>query len=347
MRDDRFNRYSHVIGPERALRNLDDWTSDTGREARKLDAACDARDADSRVRKKAVPDVYEVADRVLAPLLDKKSVRSVPARLKQDVTDNLAARGVKHPSKKQRLREATRLLAGIRAAGDIELSLGLLLAAAHLWEPEGGWKAHTPRGPRIEGFSSLQHLLSAAFDSVALGAGCVPLEIAQNRARTRSLDGEVFVQASRSSTGRARGVDALTRSIDAQAIVYRSAVDMSVVPLLFERHVLGRYRSADDMVDELRIREARARKVALPPRPSSKASESEIEAWRLACGIAVWGEDPEQALHVRHHDRAALRKVTVAEDALRVAIGIKRRGRPAELQGVRSRGIADAGYAHA
>jgi hypothetical protein len=357
------NRYADHDGPPRAVRNLDDWTQEKCRADRDLDAEIDARDDADKKRRAAIPDVYEVADRVLAPLLAEVDITSVPRRLKQDVDDALAARGVKKPNRKQKITEAMRLLAGDKAAGDIELSLGLTLAAALLWEPQGGWKAHAPRGPRREGFTSLRHVLAAAFEDVTLGVSAIPLEVAQNRARTRSIDGECFISASHSSSGRARNASALDRTIDAQALIFRSTVDVGLVPLLFERHVMGKHQSRDAMLEELHRREARSRKkrtqmvnvndpsdthfammptVSLPPRPGKGATDSELAAWRLACGVLLWGEAPDQEQHNRKHDGALLRAVRDAEDALRKAMGIEVPPRPA-----RPSRISEAGYANA
>jgi hypothetical protein len=336
------NRYANHDGPPRAVRNLDDWTQEGGRADRDLDAAIDAREDDSRRRRAAIPDVYEVAERVLAPLLGEK-VKSIPRRLRQDVLERLAARGVETPTRAQKLHETRRLLAGLAAAADMEVQLALVLAAAHLWEPQGGWKAHAPRGPRRDGFVSLRHLLASAFEDVTLGVSAIPLEIAQNRARTRSLDGECFVQASHSSSGRARNAPALDRQLDAQAVIYRSTVDLALVPLLFERHALGRHATRDEMLDELQRREARKRKVMLPGRPGKGATDTEIGGWRLACGVLLWGEAADQEQHNRRHDGALLRAVRDAEDALRKALGMEDRRAPSS----RARGISEAGYAHA
>jgi hypothetical protein len=335
------NRYANADGPPRAVRNLDDWTQEGGRQDRALDAAIDARDESDKRRRAAIPDVYEVAERVLAPLLDEVP-KTTPRRLRQDIDERLAARGVEKPNRAQRIAEARRLLAGDKAASDIELSLGLTLAAALLWEPQGGWKAHAPRGPRREGFTSLRHVLASAFEDVTLGVSAIPLEVAQNRARTRSLDGEVFVAASHSSSGRARNASALDRTIDAQAVIYRSTVDLGLVSLLFERHVMGKHTSRDAMLDELQRREARKRKVMLPARPAKGATDSEQGAWRLACGVVLWGEAPDQEQHNRRHDGALLRAARGAEDALRKAMGIEVRQRPA-----RPSRISEAGYANA
>jgi hypothetical protein len=78
----------------------------------------------------------------------------------------------------------------------------------------------------------------------------------------------------------------------------------------------------------------------LPPRPAERVTTNEAEldaarlelgAWRLAVGVALWGEHPRQVQHNRRHDRALLRPVEEAEEALRVAIGQptepKKRGR--------------------
>jgi hypothetical protein len=335
------NRYANADGPPRAVRNLDDWTQEGGRQDRALDAAIDARDESDKRRRAAIPDVYEVAERVLAPLLDEVP-KTTPRRLRQDIDERLAARGVEKPNRAQRIAEARRLLAGDKAASDIELSLGLTLAAALLWEPQGGWKAHAPRGPRREGFTSLRHVLASAFEDVTLGVSAIPLEVAQNRARTRSLDGEVFVAASHSSSGRARNASALDRTIDAQAVIYRSTVDLGLVSLLFERHVMGKHTSRDAMLDELQRREARKPTVSLPPRPGKGATDSELAAWRLACGVLLWGEAPDQEQHNRKHDGALLRAVRDAEDALRKAMGIEVPPRPA-----RPSRISEAGYANA
>lgn len=336
------NRYANHDGPPRAVRNLDDYTQPGGRADRDLDAAIDAREEDAQKRRAAIPDVYEVADRVLAPLLGDIEVTAVPRRLRQDVADALAARGVKNPSRQQKLTEAMRILAGDRAAGDIELSLGITLAAALLWEPQGGWKAHAPRGPRREGFTSLRHLLASAFEDVALGVSAIPLEVAQNRARTRSIDGECFVQASHSSSGRARNAAAVERRADAQAVIFRSTVDLGLVPLLFERHVQDKHKTRDAMLEELHRREARKRRVMLPARPQRGSTDSEMAAWRLACGVLLWGEASDQDQHNKRHDGALLRAVRDAEDALRKAMGIEVRQRPA-----RPARVSEAGYTHA
>lgn len=310
--------YATCNGPPRAARNLDDWTADGARADRELDAAIESRERTDRERRTAIRDVYAVAELVLEPVVATVEADSVPRRLRQEVAESLAARGVKHPSRDQKIREARRILAGHLAAADMETALALTLAAAHLWAPEGGWKAHVPRGPQREGFRNLRHVLESAYGSDHLGGGSLSLDIAQNRARTRSLPGEVFVQASRSSTGRARAHAAVDRRIDAQAAIWRSGAPLPLVAFLFEREVLGRYPTRETTLDELRRREAGKLAVTLPAHPSKGASEQEMTAWRVACGEALWGST--DAAKVK--DAALLRGVRDAKRAVKDAAGL-------------------------
>jgi hypothetical protein len=248
------HRYDNFDGPPRdASHSLESWHV-------AADQADAAQEAAERRASKALPDLYQVADAVLTPLMGSKPLRAIPRRLGTAARDALDARGEKL-TRENLLLEAARFLAQERAAADPELAVALLLRAALLFRPTGGWSGHAPRGARREGFGSLGALLGAAFSEIPLGMAAIPMEIAQNRARTRSRDGEVFVQASHSGTSRARNAEAVERRTDAQALIYRSQVELSAVSILFERHVLGRYRERADLLDELRYREARRRRL--------------------------------------------------------------------------------------
>lgn len=350
--------YDECDGPPRdPSHSLETW------HAAQDDAAAERR-AEERRAAQALPDLYQVADKVLAPLMGGP-LRAVPRRLGTAARDALEARGEK-PTRENLLLEAARFLAQEQAATDPELAVALLLRAALLFRPAGGWSRQAPRRARGEGFGSLGALLGAAFSELAIGQGVMSLEVAQNRARTRSLGHEVFVQASHSGTSRARNADAVDRRTDAQALIYRSQVDLQLLPLLFERHVLGRYRERAELLDELRHREAQRRQVALPGRPArwglarvgtrrdgtviavprdppAGLSDAEVEqveaeerAWQLAVGVALWGMDLKQEAHIRKSDRGLLRPVEEAEDALLRAIGQPRRvstraSRPVEV----------------
>lgn len=339
--------YDECDGPPRDPgHSLETWHAEQ-------DQAEEAREAEERRATKALPDLYDVADTVLEPLRGPV-LKAVPRRLGRAVTLALAERGEK-PTRENLLLEATRMMAQERAAADPELAVALVLRAALLFRPAGGWSRHAPRERRREGFHSLGALLAAAFSGVAIGQGAIPLEVAQNRGRTRSLDHEVFVQASHSGTSRARNIEAVDRRTDAQALILRSEADLRLLPLLFERHVLGRHRERRELLDELRYREACRQKLALPARPARwgfetvgrrsdgsaivtpfaapggtseaelrKAAEEEA-AWQAAVGALLWGEHPEQERHNRIADRKLLRPVEVAEDALLQAIGRPRR----------------------
>lgn len=320
------NPYEHAHGPPRASRNLDDWTTDGGPRDRALDEAITDRERTDRERARAVPDVYEVADRVLAPLVETQT--SVPRRLRGVIPEALEARGVR-PTRAAQLTEAARMLAQERAASDPELALALLLRAAMMFRPEGGWKRdHGPR--KTDGFRSVRDLLMAAFSEAEIGAGSLPLEIAQNRARTRSLPGEVFVHASRSGSSRARNASAVERSLDAQSLIARAHVHPRDVRLLFERFVLGRYEERVDLVDALRARAALGLGIPIPVRPKDDAA---IPEWRTAVGLAIHGpcqpgEGPEaerQTRHTRKGDATLLAVHQEAEQALATAIGIARK----------------------
>jgi len=328
------NRYATHDGPPRAARNLDEWTTEGGREDRRLDDAIGTREAEERARARAIPDVYEVADRVLAPLVEAQ--RTIPRRLRAVVPEALEARGVR-PTRQAQLAEAGRMLAQEKAAEDPELSLALLLRAAMMFRPEGGWRRDTAR-PKGDGFRSVRDLLAAAFTEAEIGAGCLPLEVAQNRARTRSLPGEVFVSATRSSTSRARNATAVDRRLDAQRLIASAHVHPADVRLMFERLVLDRHQRSkgemdrDAVVDVLRARHAHLMGIALPVRP-----KGDLADWRAECGKALHGDDAragDARLMVLHEE---------AEMALRKAIGIGRR----KPRTPRASGIAAAGYAHA
>lgn len=319
-----YNPYAHCDGPPRALRNLDDWTTEGGRQDRALDEAIADRERADRERARAVPDVYEVADRVLAPLVEKQ--RTVPRRLRAVIPEALEARGVR-PTRAAQLTEAARMLAQEKAASDPELSLALLLRAAMMFRPEGGWKRdHGPR--KTDGFRSVRDLLMAAFSEAEIGAGSMPLEIAQNRARTRSLPGEVFVQASHSGSSRARNAAAVERSLDAQRLIARAHLHPRDVRLLFERHVLGRHTERPDLLDVLRQRSADVLGVTLPPRTGLTEDDWRRQAGEALHGPPAPGDGPEaerMARHVRRCDAALLAVHDEAEQALRVAIGQGRR----------------------
>lgn len=320
------NPYENAHGPPRAARNLDDWTTDKCRADRMLDEQIADRERADRERARAVPDVYEVADRVLAPLVE--SQRTIPRRLRGVIPEALEARGAR-PTRAAQLTEAARMLAQERAASDPELALALLLRAALMFRPEGGWKRdHGPR--KTDGFRSIRDLLMAAFSEAEIGAGSLPLEIAQNRARTRSLPGEVFVHASRSGSSRARNASAVERSMDAQRLIARAHVHPRDVRLLFERFVLGRHDERVDLVDALRARFATGLGLTLPPRPKDDAG---LPAWRTAVALAVYGpcapgdapEAERQARHTRRGDAALLAVHAEAEQALATAIGLARK----------------------
>lgn len=247
--------YDECAGPPRdPTHSLETWHG----AADKADAVREAGETRAR---KVLPDLYDVADTVLAPLMAARP-RAVPRRLGTAVRDALEARGEK-PTRENLLLEAARFLAQEKAAADPELAVALLLRAALLFRPAGGWSSQAPRAKSREGFGSLAALLGAAFSEVSLGIAAIPLEIAQNRARTRSHAGEVFVHATHSGTSRPRNVDGVERRTDAQALLYRSRVDLALLPLLFERHVLGRYRGRRELLDELRYREGRRRRVSV------------------------------------------------------------------------------------
>lgn len=320
------DRYATAIGPERAAHHsLDDWTDDDGREARKLrDAQAEAHRAE-RVRSATVPDVYQVADKVLAPLMEETT--TIPRRLRAEIDEGLAARGTR-PTRRAKLQEAARLLAGAKAADDLELALAITLRAALLWAPEGGWRAHSPR-PRGDGFPSLRALLTAAFAEVALGAGPIPMEVAQNRARTRSIAGEVFVSASHSGSSRAKNAAAVDRRADAQTIIARCRVAPAILAIMYERVVLGRHKEPDDLTIGLRAHAAKMHGIMLPAKPGKDAEPSEIAEWFQAAGIALHGAltEGDAERYVLTADRVLVACYEEAEHALRKAIGLERRKR--------------------
>lgn len=344
-----------------ATGGIDAWTLPEGREDRALDAAIAEREASERTTAQAIPDVYEVADKVLAPFLEKQT--TIPRRLASVMGDSLAARGQK-PTRANRLTEAARMLAQERVADDPELSLALLMRAALLFQPEGGWRPQLPRGPR-DGFDSVRSLLQAAFSDLRLGTGNLNLEIAQNRARTHSLPGEVFISASHCGTASTKNAAAIERSVDAQRLIAKANIHPADVSLLFERHVLTRFKNSDPaterraIVAAVRARHARLHGVVLPPRPAlwgvdedgapkprpkkpspvEQAHADDLEAlWYTAAGLALHGmpeaspDDaaaPSQATierHLRRQDGALLAALDEAENALRKSIGQDRRG---------------------
>lgn len=336
------------------------WTAPGDREDRALDDAIEERKAAERALAQSTPDVYEVADKVLAPLLEKQT--SVPRRLAPVMEQALAARGLK-PTRSNRLQEAARMLAQERAAADPELSLALLLRAALLFEPDGGWSPLRPSAPR-DGFSSVRALLAAAFSDLRLGAGDINLSIAQNRARTHSLPGEVFVSPSHCGTSNAKNAAAIERACDAQRLIAKTRVHPADVQILFEKLCLERFKNSDSAAEQraltvaVRARHARLHGVTLPPppplwgldddgapkprpkkpTPSEQAHADDLEVrWFLDAGLALHGTPepgpddagaPGQATcerHVARHDRALLALLDEAEDALRRAIGQQRR----------------------
>lgn len=343
-----------------ATGGLAEWSRPGGREDLALDAAIDQREHAERVAKTAIPDVYEVADAVLAPLLGKTT--SVPRRLRAAVDETLTKRGAKL-TRGNRLAEAARMAAQDRLADDPEMSLALLLRAALLFKPDGGWQTSSPRSPHGS-FPSVRALLAAAFSERRLGAGEISFEVAQNRARTHSLPGEVHVVASRCGTSRAKNADAIERACDAQRILAKSNLHPADILLLFEKLVLDRFKRSDKaaerraLVSAARARHARVHSIALPPLPHlwgidadgtpkprpKKPTPSEqdhadtLEAtWFEACGVALHGlpepseEDagaPSQATvdrHIAKHDRGLLALIDEAEQTLRKAIGQERR----------------------
>lgn len=320
------NPYENAHGPPRALRNLDDWTADKCRADRILDAEREDFARAESDRKRSIPDIYAAARKVLAPLIEDQ--RTIPRRLRVAVRESLAARGMHDPPRAAQLAEAALMLAQEKAAKDPELMFAVLLGAAHLWEPEGGWKAHAPRPPKTDGFRSVRDLLMAAFSEAEIGAGSLPLEIAQNRARTRSLPGEVFVHASRSGSSHARNAAAVERSLDAQRLIARAHLHPRDVRLLFERHVLGKHTDRADLLDALRQRAAAVLGIRLPPRAGLTEDDWRRQAGEALHGPPAPGESPEAervARHVRRCDAALLAVHDEAEQALRVAIGQGRR----------------------
>lgn len=352
-------RYADVEGPPRDPRHsLDDWTLDKGREDRHLDAAIAEREAREKTRGASTPDVYEVASKVLDPFLNPQ--RSIPRRYVRTIEDALAAQGLK-PTRANKLRMAAHFMAQEKIAEDPELSLALLMRAAFLFKPEGGWHSTGPR-KRTEGFPSVRALLIAAFSELRLGAGETSFEVAQNRARTHSLPGEVFVSASHSGTSNARNASAIERSCDAQRILAQSGVHPSDIRLLFARLVLDLYRLPDEQQARrewtiaVRARFAPSLGATLPTRPTpwgkdprtgrpkpppKDAPPSEVDAaakaedaWFLAAGLALHGdppapEDPRDTpspeRHIAKGDRALCATVDEAEQRIRTMIGQLRR----------------------
>ena len=348
-----FNPYAHIDGPERdPSHSLDDWTTEGGRADRELDDAITQREANERALSAAIPDVYEVADRVLAPLVTQ--LRSVPRRLQAEVVEALERRG-KKPTRTAQLAEAAIREAQERAAEDPEIGLALLLRAALLWRPEGGWQSHGPRDRR-EGFSSVKDLLGAAFTDLALGAGAIPLEIAQNRARTRSLPGEVFVQASHSGSSNARNATAIDRALDARSIIAKSRVYPGDIEILYAWRVVGLLQDdraldptapplppAKSLLAALRQRHAVARGALLPPppkgrpahddKPAQPPTAAETVEWMRVAGLSLhgplaptMGEAEErfaarETEHLRRADRALYARLHDAESVLAQAIG--------------------------
>ena len=336
---------------------LESWTLPGGRADLALDAAIAGREAAVQ----STPDVYEVADKVLAPLLEKQT--SVPRRLASVMDQALGARGAK-PTRENRLKEAARMLAQERAAADPEMSLALLLRAALLFEPEGGWSSQRPRIPS-DGFPTVRALLAAAFSDLRLGAGDINLEVAQNRARTHSLPGEVFISASHCGTANAKNAAAIERACDAQRLIAKTRVHPGDIQILFEKLCLDRFKNSNaaierrDITIAVRARHARTHGIPLPPRPPlwgltedgtpkprpKKPTPSEQEhaddllaRWFLDAGLALHGTPepgpddagaPGQATcerHVAKRDRTLLAMLDEAENALRRAIGQERRG---------------------
>ena len=344
-----------------ATGGIDAWTLPEGREDRALDAAIAEREQAERTTAQAIADVYDVADKVLAPFLEKQT--SVPRRIASVMGDALAARGLKS-TRSNRLAEAARALAQERIAEDPELSLALLMRAALLFQPEGGWR---PDGPRktTEGFHSVRALLQAAFSDLRLGTGNLNLEIAQNRARTHSLPGEVFISASHCGTASTKNAAAIERSVDAQRLLARANIHPADMHILFERHCLDRFKSSDKAIERrgltiaARARHARLQGVALPPMPPlwgtdedgapkprpkkpspvEQAHADDLEAiWFIDAGLALHGmpeaahDDagaPSQATierHLRRQDGVLLAALDEAENAVRKVIGQERRG---------------------
>lgn len=344
-----------------ATGGIDAWTLPEGREDRALDAAIAEREASERTTAQAIPDVYDVADKVLAPFLEKQT--SVPRRIASVMGDALAARGLKS-TRSNRLAQAARALAQERIADDPELSLALLMRAALLFQPEGGWR---PDGPRksAEGFHSVRALLQAAFSELRLGTGNLNLEIAQNRARTHSLPGEVFISASHCGTASTKNAAAIERACDAHRIIAKANIHPADVRILFEKVALDRFKSSDPATERraltvaVRARHARTLGVTLPampplwgldsdgapkprpkkPTPSEQDHADDLQAiWYIDAGIVLHGMPeaseadagaPSQATiekHLRRRDGALLAALDEAENALRRAIGQERRG---------------------
>lgn len=308
-------RYADHEGPERdPLHSLDDWTAEKCRADMELDAAIAAREDAERATCKSAHDVYEVADAVLAPLRDQ-NLQATPDDILAAVRTTLRERGARL-TRKNMLEEAARVLAQQRAANDPELALALLLRAALMFKPEAGWQTRGQRA-RTDGFATVSALLTAAFCDLALGAGALSFEVAENRARTRSLPGEIFVQETHSSAGRAKNSAAIERSVDAQRIIAKTGLRADEVHAIYEVHVLGRHKKDVDgrqridresIIPMLRARRASRWGIALPPRPVAatlpkKASDGERLAarlaheqatadWYLAAGLALHGPLP-------------------------------------------------------
>lgn len=344
-----------------ATGGLSEWTADKGREDLALDAAVAAREQEERDTSRTMPDLYAVADAVLAPLMEEQI--SVPRRLLDAIKETLTARGVK-PTRANQLKEAARMMAQDRAAADPEMSLALLMRAALLFKPEGGWQSTGPR-KSTEGFHSVRALLQAAFSELRLGTGDINLDVAQSRARTYSVPGEVFISATHCGTANAKNAAAIERACDAQRIIAKANIHPADVRILFEKVALDRFKSSDPATERraltvaVRARHARTLGVTLPampplwgldsdgapksrpkkPTPSEQDHADDLQAiWYIDAGIVLHGmpeasEDdagaPSQATiekHLRRRDGALLAALDEAENALRRAIGQERRG---------------------
>lgn len=303
--------------PRDPRHNLDEWIAEQDSRAQREERA-------RREEVRSTRDVYEVADKVLAPFMSS-APDAVPRGTLAKCTRALIERG-QRVTRASLLAEAARRSAQEAAARDPELAVAITLRAAYLFNLQGEQPRRKGRG----GFSSVGALLAAAFSEWELGLGPPPRDAEH-----------------------ARGENSVDRRVDAQAVLYRSRVDLSLLPLLFERRVLGRYATRAALSDELRLRaiheamgggewgDAARKRVAerLPRKPVEhvKPTETEREAhrlamkeWREKVTAEAWGGGPPR-------DKDLLRAVEDAEYALQLAVGEPEKKRRATAQ--RSRDV--------